>query len=122
MTKGRILVTEDDPDSRDMLVLTLQNDGYEVICSTDPANALELANKESFDLILLDNWMPEMDGCSLTREIRKFDQKTPILFYSGAASESDSQTALEAGAQGYLMKPTGVHELIDEVARLILPR
>lgn len=119
LSKGRILCTEDDPDSREMLVRVLQAEGYEVVYLTDSIHALEFAKNESFDLILLDNWMPELDGCTLTHEIRKFDLKTPILFYSGAALETDSQAAIDAGAQGYLTKPTGINELTDEIAKLI---
>ena len=60
-----------------------------------------------------------MSGEELTRRIREFDQTTPILFYSGAAYDSDKQAAFHAGAQGYLTKPPDVDVLIDEVVRLI---
>ena len=63
--------------------------------------------------------MPGLSGQELTREVRKFNQRTPILFYSGAAYESDKQEARDAGAQGYLVKPEGINELVAEVARLI---
>lgn len=119
MSKSRILCTEDDPDSREMLVLTLEVNGYEVVCPVDGAAALEIAKTESFDLLLLDTWTPGLDGRSLTSEIRKFDQKTPILFYSGAAQEIDLRNALAAGAQGYLIKPIGIDRLTAEIARLI---
>jgi DNA-binding response OmpR family regulator len=58
-------------------------------------------------------------GQELTTEIRKFDKNTPILFYPGAAYETDKQKARDAGAQGYLIKPLGISDLVDEVARLI---
>jgi DNA-binding response OmpR family regulator len=119
MSKGRILCTEDDPDSREMLVLTLQSNGYEVVCPVDTVAALAIAKTESFDLLLLDAWTAGLDGRSLTSEVRTFDQKTPILFYSGAASKTDLQEALAAGAQGYLIKPMGIDSLTDEIARLI---
>ena len=118
-SKGRILCTEDDPDSREILIRVLQAEGYEVVYLTDSTQALEFAKNESFDLILLDNWMAGLDGCTLTTEIRKFDQKTPILFYSGATQESDVQAAMDSGAQGYLMKPAGIEELTGEIARLM---
>lgn len=119
MSKGRILCTEDDPDSRAMLVALLQSEGFEVVCPDDSIKALEMAKTESFDLLLLDTWTPGLDGHSLTSEVRKFDQKTPILFYSGAALDTDLQKALAAGAQGYLTKPIGINELTTEVTRLI---
>ena len=118
-TKGRILCTEDDADSRDLLVYILQAANYQVTVTGDSADALSLARREQFDLILVDSWMPGLSGQELTTEIRKFNSNTPILFYSGAARESDKQDAHDAGAQGYLTKPLGISELVDEVARLI---
>jgi len=63
--------------------------------------------------------MPALTGPGLTREFRKFNQCTPILFYSGAAYETDKQEAIVAGAQGYLVKPVDLEVLVDEVGRLI---
>jgi DNA-binding response OmpR family regulator len=116
---GRILCTEDDPDTRDMLVCILRAEGYEVVCPDDAIEALEMTKSGSFDLLLLDSRTPGLDGHSLTSEVRKFDQKTPILFYSGAALDEDLEKARDAGAQGYLTKPTDINELTDEITRLI---
>ena len=118
-SKGRILCTDDDPDSREILVVVLNHAGYDVHCTDSPLEAIQLARTQFYDLILLDNWMPIMDGDELTREIRTFNQATPILYYSGAAYESDKQHARDAGAQGYLVKPEGIDTLVAEVAKLI---
>ena len=118
-SKGRILCTEDDPDSRELLVCILENDGYHVTVTENSTHALAIAKHETFDLILVDNWMPGLSGRELTTEIRKFNKSTPILFYSGAAYEKDKQDAHDAGAQGYLTKPNGIGELVQEVAKLI---
>lgn len=117
--KARILCTEDDPDTRDLIKLALCGEGYDVVTAESAQQALRLAQLESFDLYLIDNWMPGLSGDELTRKIREHDSETPILFYSGAAYESDKESARASGAQGYLVKPAGVDELIDEVARLI---
>jgi len=117
--KGRILCTEDDADTRELLVVILGATGYSVTVTESSAEALELAQREQFDLMLVDNWMPGLSGEQLTREIRKFNLSTPILFYSGAAYESDKQHARDAGAQGYLVKPAGISTLVAEVTRLI---
>ena len=119
MSKGRILCTEDDQDTREMLVLFLKDYGYEVVCSADGKQTLDLVNRESFDLFLFDNWLPELSGVDLTLRIRQSNKSTPILFYSGAATEEEQRSALEAGAQGYLIKPIGIEELIQEIERLI---
>ncbi len=117
--KGRVLCSEDDADSRELIVLVLKRSGYQVVCTETGTQALDLAKNERFDLFLVDNWMPEITGPDLTRLIREFNQTTPILFYSAAAFESDRQLAFEAGAQGYLTKPCGIEELAAEVDRLI---
>ena len=117
--KGRILCTEDDADSRELLVHLLEAADYHVTVTADSADALWLAQSKPFDLILVDNWMPGLSGQELTTEIRKFNKSTPILFYSGAAFDSDKQLARDAGAQGYLTKPEGIFDLVEEVARLI---
>ncbi len=102
-----------------MLVLTLQANGYEVVCPVDAVAALEMTKSESFDLLLLDTWMPGLSGTELTLEIRKTNQTTPILFYSGAATPSEIESAFTAGAQGYLVKPQGIEHLTTEIAKLI---
>lgn len=117
--KARILCTEDDPDTRELIKLLLGAEGYEVTTVDNPEDALRLAQTQAFALFLLDNWLPGLSGDELTIKIREFDSRTPILFYSGAAEHSDKESAHGAGAQGYLVKPSGINELIHEVARLI---
>ena len=117
--KGRILCTEDDADSRDLLVCMLEGANYHVTVTGNSAHALAIARRDAFDLILVDSWMPGLSGPELTREIRTFNKSTPILFYSGAAYEVDKQEARDAGAQGYLTKPEGISDLVDEVTKLI---
>ena len=71
--------------------------------------ALLAANR--YDALLLDNWMPQLSGVELCRQIRSFDQTIPILFCSGAVAEADKRTAFSAGAQGYIGKPFDPDEL-----------
>ena len=118
-SKGRILCTEDDADTRELIILTLNFAGYEVICTDDPHQALELIKAEKFDLCLMDNWLPGVSGEDLCKKIREVDSKTPILFYSGAAYQEDKDRARAAGAQGYLVKPVIEGRLVAEVARII---
>ena len=117
--KGRILCSEDDPDTRELISVTLSYEGYEVVCTKSAAEALDLAKSQTFDLFLVDNWMPDMPGPQLCEAIREFNIKTPVLFYSGAAYETDKEAARLAGAQGYLVKPVEADHFIGEVARLI---
>lgn len=117
--KGRILCSEDDEDTRSMIVLLLTGHGFEVVCTENAEKAIEQAKNEIFDLFLIDSWLPGMTGTDLCEAVRKFDVKTPILFYSGAAYETDKEAARLAGAQGYVVKPAFGDELVDEVVRLI---
>ena len=120
--KRRILCTEDDADTRDLLRLLLEAEGFEVICVEHAVQAISLAMTENFDLYLLDNWMPGLAGDLLCRKLREFDSTTPILFYSGAGDDSDKARAMEAGAQGYVVKPAHMNELTSEISRLIPPK
>lgn len=117
--KGRILCTEDDADTRDLIDYVLTEYGFEVICTQSTDQAIELARTQAFDLYLVDNWMPGLSGTALTEKLRQFDIKTPVLFYSGAAYEADKEAARLSGAQGYLVKPADGDHLIAEVVRII---
>lgn len=117
--KGRILCTEDNADTRELIIYVLTDEGFEVKCADSAEDALRLARMEDFDLFLVDNWLPGMSGPGFTQQVRQFNSKTPILFYSGAAQQKDKDEAKAAGAQGYLVKPVHLDALIGEVARLI---
>jgi DNA-binding response OmpR family regulator len=115
----RILCTEDDGDTRDLITLVLTRNECEVVTSETPTQAIELAQATRFDLYLVDNWMPSMSGNELCEALRRFDTETPILFYSGAAYPKDIADAYACGAQGYLVKPADNEELVAEVFRLV---
>ncbi len=115
----RILCTEDDGDTRDLITFVLSNNDCDVVTTETPAQAIELARATHFDLYLVDNWMPRMSGNELSEALRLFDSETPILFYSGAAYPTDIADAYASGAQGYLVKPADNDELVAEVFRLI---
>lgn len=117
--KGRILCTEDDADTRELIVWVLTDQGFDVMWAETADHALKLAKAQHFDLYLVDTLMPGLSGPELTKKLREFDVKTPILFYSGAVCESDKKEARLAGAQGYLVKPVDNEALVAEVTRLI---
>lgn len=117
--KGRILFTEDDPDTRDLIETVLNHEGFDVICADELGKAIELARSHHFDLYILDSWMPNGSGIEVTKHLREFDTSTPILFYSAAAYPADKKAAISSGAQGYLVKPAPIEALIAEVSRLI---
>jgi DNA-binding response OmpR family regulator len=116
---ARILYAEDDADTRELVSVILQQQNCQVIATESYDEALRLARAEHFDLYLIDNWMPGISGVMLCERLREFDQHTPVLFFSGAAYETDRQRALASGAQGYLVKPADTDELTAAVWRLI---
>lgn len=115
----RVLFIEDDADTRELVSFVLTRENFEVVLATDSEEALNAAGAMSFELYLIDNWLPGESGVDLCKRLREFDRRTPILFYSGAAYEQDKRAAFAAGAQGYLTKPMELGELVQEVSQLI---
>ena len=101
----RVLCVEDDEDSRQMLVALLRSALIEVKAVGTGAQALSSIEAERFDLYLLDSYLPDLDGFDLCRQLRACDDNTPILFFSGAAFETDKKRGIEAGANAYVIKP-----------------
>lgn len=118
-TVPRVLYIEDHEDTRELVTLVLQQKSYEVITGSTIESGVTLANTQEFDLYLLDSWLPDGSGLDLCKQIRQFDQTTPIVFYSAAAYEMDRDLAMQSGAQAYLVKPSAPSELCSLVSSLI---
>lgn len=118
-TKRRVFCAEDHDDTRQLLSLLLGQSDYEVEAASTIADGLRLARASRFDLYLLSGRFPDGSGVEMCRRIRRFDQSTPILFYSASAYEADRQSGISAGAQAYLNKPGDVFELVNIITRLI---
>jgi len=103
--RKRILLVDDDEDTRDMMNALLDSFGYEPVIAASVSDALETARSGGLALCILDHWLTEGNGIDLCQQIRAFDSDTPIMFYSGAGYEADIQNGLRAGAQAYLVKP-----------------
>ncbi len=116
MSRGAILVVEDDRDIRAGLVDALESDGYQAVAAADGKQGLALARQQPFDLILLDIMMPGISGYDVCREIRRRDTATPILMLTAKGGEVDKVVGLELGADDYITKPFGVRELLARVA------
>lgn len=101
----RVLCVDDDEDSRVMLTALLKLAFIEAKAVGTAAQALTTIQAEPFDLYMLDSRLPDLDGFELCRRLRAIDRKTPILFFSGAAFETDKKKGLEAGANAYVVKP-----------------
>ena len=114
---AKILIAEDDQDIRELVVLTLQFNGFEVTSAEDGQAAVELAPTDKFDLILMDVRMPRMTGYEACRKLKSNDktQHIPVIFLSAKGQETEIETGLQAGATGYLLKPFAPDELINKI-------
>ncbi|MFD1851017.1 response regulator YycF [Oceanobacillus bengalensis] len=110
----KILVVDDEQPIADILKFNLEKEGYQVICAYDGDEAIQLAQGEKPELILLDVMLPNKDGNEVLREIRK-TQTMPIIMLTAKDSEIDKVLGLELGADDYVTKPFSNRELIARV-------
>jgi len=118
ITRPRVLCVDDDEDSREMLTQLLKLALIEAKTVGTAVQALSSMETERFDLYVIDAWLPKIDGFELCRRMRAVDQHTPILFFSGAAYETDKKRGIQAGANAYVVKPN-VNGLIESITRLV---
>jgi len=119
MTK--ILIAEDERDIRELVSLSLQFGGYTVVQAANGAEAVEQAQKELPDLILMDVRMPKMTGYDACRRIKAIPElrDIPVVFVSAKGQESEIQTGLEAGAEEYILKPFAPDDLVKQVQAVL---
>jgi DNA-binding response OmpR family regulator len=120
---ARVLVVEDEPNIRELVCLHLRHEGYVCEGVGDGERALQRADAERFDLMVLDVMIPGLDGLSLCRAVRngQMNHDVPILILTARREEADKVVGLESGADDYLTKPFGVRELVAR-ARALLRR
>ncbi len=114
-----ILVAEDDDNIRTGLVDTLESEGYRASPARDGKEALELFSSEPFDLILLDIMMPEKSGYDVCRVVRASDEDIPVIILTAKGEEIDKVIGLQLGADDYMTKPFGVHELLARISAVL---
>jgi DNA-binding response OmpR family regulator len=119
--RRRVLVVDDQGDIRDMARLVLTNAGYEVQTASSGREALALARAGSFDLVLLDINMPDLDGWATLRLLRADEahDDLPVAMFSVKSEVRDKVAGLKDGAVDYITKPFGVDELVSRVARIL---
>jgi DNA-binding response OmpR family regulator len=115
----QVLFVEDTPDTRSLVEFSLESEGFRVTTAETADEGLDLARTKNFALILLDIGLPDKDGLELCREIRRFDQTTPILFYTAFSNLIDEKETESVGAQGCLRKPEDTARLGEITRNLI---
>jgi CheY-like chemotaxis protein len=117
MSKGRILVVEDNMDTYELVRFILEKNGYETFLAVNGRDGVNASLKQIPDLIIMDLSMPEMDGWTAIGLIKK-DERTssiPLLALTAHALPGDRQRAMDAGSDEYITKPMDLEDLVKSV-------
>ncbi|MBP2292925.1 PAS domain S-box protein [Azospirillum rugosum] len=118
----RVLAVDDNPVNRDIVRAMLQRAGHSVVTATDGAEAVQIAAREPFDLVLMDIQMPGMDGLTATRLIRTLPdpaRRVPVIALTAHASGSSRPECEDAGMNGFVTKPIRPAALFEEIASVL---
>ena len=121
MPRPRILVVDDERDTRKLVRITLERDGYTVCEAANGEEALALAGAESFDLVILDVMMPRLSGYDVCRQLkeRPDTSQIPVIFLSARGQSGEIREGIEAGGVAYIVKPFSIRELTLQVSRVL---
>ncbi len=115
ITHKTILVVDDEPDLRDLLMEEFKNLGANVVGAANGQEAIEIIESQSVDVVISDVRMPGGDGASLLEKIRKIDPKKPHVFFLTGFADMDSSEAVRMGAKGLFHKPIDWAVLIETI-------
>jgi CheY-like chemotaxis protein len=116
-----ILVAEDNQMNQKLIMKVLSKLGYEADLAADGLEALDLVNKKTFDVILMDVQMPKMDGLEATRIIKKrFPERPFIIAMTANALQTDLQICIDAGMDDYISKPFKLDDLVNKLEKWAL--
>ncbi|TGL37550.1 PAS domain S-box protein [Leptospira perdikensis] len=118
-----ILIVDDVKQNVELIQLLMTSNGHKVDIAKNGKEALDIFKSKSFDLVLMDIQMPEMDGLEATRQIRLYEKDTsthiPIIALSASVFEEDKQSAKDAGMDGFISKPIDIQDLFFEIKKLL---
>jgi CheY-like chemotaxis protein/HPt (histidine-containing phosphotransfer) domain-containing protein len=117
--RGRVLLAEDGPENQIIIGAYLRRAGAEVVIANDGREAVEMARRERFDVILMDMQMPHLDGYGAASKLRALGLKVPIVALTAHAMSEDKDKCLNAGCTDYLSKPVDRRELVATIHRHI---
>ena len=114
-----ILVVDDDKNTRRLMQAVLQADGYAVTTAENGVEALEVMDRETVDLVVLDIMMPQMDGYEFTKTLRAADNNLPILMVSAKQFPADRMQGFLVGTDDYMTKPIDEEEMLLRIKALL---
>ncbi|MFT4144809.1 MAG: response regulator transcription factor [Mobilitalea sp.] len=115
----KILVVEDDTNTRKLMCAVLKQNGFETYGAEDGIAALDLMDKQHVDLVVLDLMMPRMDGYELTRQIRRTWSTLPLLMVTAKQEPKDKHAGFLAGTDDYMIKPVDEQEMVLRIKALL---
>jgi DNA-binding response OmpR family regulator len=121
MNQTTVLVTEDDSDILELIVYSLETEGFRVHSAKNGSDALSILSDESVDLAILDVMLPDMSGIELCRKIKREErlENIPVLFVTAKDEETDKLIGFKVGADDYLTKPFSPKELVARAKALV---
>ncbi|MDO4745705.1 MAG: response regulator transcription factor [Bacillota bacterium] len=119
MATKKILIIEDEPNIRELVLYNLKTNGYEGIAAEDGIMGITMVHREKPDLILLDIMLPGKNGFEICKELRDEGNNTPIIMMTAKTEEEDKVTGLEYGADDYISKPFGIREMMARIKAVI---
>lgn len=115
---AKILIVDDEPDIVELIKRYALKEGYEVTCVEDGEPAVQLCEKQDFDIVIMDLMMPDMDGFTASRRIRE-KKDIPILMLSARGAEYDKLMGFESGVDDYVTKPFSPKELMARIKVIV---
>ncbi|MDO4486725.1 MAG: response regulator transcription factor [Bacillota bacterium] len=115
----KILIIEDEPNIRELILYNLKTNGYDGIAAEDGIMGITMVHREKPDLILLDIMLPGKNGYEICRELRDEGNNTPVIMITAKTEELDKVMGLEYGADDYISKPFGIREMMARIKAVL---
>lgn len=119
MAKERILIVDDEKNIVSSLTAILSDEGYEVSMTGDGVEALELIQKDPPDLVLLDIWLPGMDGIEVLKTLKTYNPGVEVIIMSGHGTIDTAVKATKLGAQDFIEKPFSLDRITESIKNVL---